>query len=145
MTVFKGQAAPQNQIHDFHPPISPEGLYWVTPVETSQLTFSDGDKTATLEMKNVAIIDQPRWPALDADSTPAFMDFKLVFKATDEPVTYEDPKQFYRFKGFIAKAQLEAAIHVPSIDFSWKSDPLETSSCSFAVMGEEVNGRYYEP
>ncbi len=95
-------------------------------------------------MKNVPIIDQPRWPAMDAASTPAFLDFKLVFKATDEPVLFEDPAQYYRFRGFKAQAQLEASVRVPSIDFSWKSDPLETSSCSFAVMGEEVNGKYYE-
>ena len=116
----------------------------MTPVAEQELTFSDDGKTATLAMKNVSIIDQPRWPALDADSTPAFMDFKLVFKATDEPVTYEDPTQFYRFKGFKVTAQIEASIHVPSIDFAWKSDPLASSSCSFAVMGEEVNGKYYE-
>ncbi len=144
MTVFQGQAAPQNQIHDFHPPISPEGLYWVTPFAEQELKFSDDGKTATLQMTNVPIIDQPRWPALDADSTPAFMDFKLVFKATDEPVTYEDPALYYRFRGFKAQAQLEASVRVPSIDFAWKSDPLESSSCNFAVMGEEVNGKYYE-
>lgn len=71
------------------------------------------------------------------------MDFKLVFKATDEAVTYEDTAQYYRFHGFKATAQLEASIRVPSIDFAWKSDPLESSSCSFAVMGEETNGKYY--
>jgi hypothetical protein len=116
----------------------------VTPVAEGALTFSADNKTVTLQMKNVAIIDQPRWPALDAESTPAFMDFKLVFKATDEAVTYEDPAQFYRFCGFKAQAQLEASVHVPSIDFAWKSDPLESSSCSFAVIGDEVNGKYYE-
>ena len=144
MTLFQGQAAPQNQVHDFHPPISPEGLYWVTPVAETQLTFDSSGKTATLAMENVAIIDQPRWPAMDADSTPAFMDFKLVFKATDEPVLYDDPTLFYRIRGFKAQAQLEASIRVPSIGFTWRSDPLETSSCNFAVMGEEVNGKYYE-
>jgi hypothetical protein len=55
------------------------------------LTFSADDKTATLQMSNVPIIDQPRWPAMDAETVPAFMDFKLVLKATDDPVTYEDP------------------------------------------------------
>ena len=104
---------------------------------------ADG-KSATLAMKDVPIIDQPRWPALDADSTPAFLDFKLVFKATDEALTYEDATHFYRFTGYKATAQLEASVRVPAIGFSWKSDPLERSSCSFAVMGEEVNGRYYE-
>ena len=116
----------------------------MTPVGAQQLTFSSDGKTATLAMENVAIIDQPRWPAMDADSTPAFMDFKLVLKATDEAVAYEDPARFYRFTGFKALAQLEASIRVPSIGFTWKSDPLEKTNSSFAVMGEEVNGRYYE-
>ena len=65
---------------------------------SSGLTFSTDDKTATLQMSNVPIIDQPRWPAMDAESTPAFMDFKLVFRATAEPVKYEDPARQYRFR-----------------------------------------------
>ena len=108
------------------------------------LVFTADGKTATLQMTNVPIIDQPRWPAMDAESTPAFMDFKLVLKAGAEPVKYEDPARQYRFEGFKASAQLEATFRVPSIDFSFKTDPLETSSADFAVMGEEVNGKYYE-
>jgi hypothetical protein len=96
-------------------------------------------------MTNVPIIDQPRWPAMDAETNPAFMDFKLVLKAGDEPVKYEDPSRQYRFEGFKATAQLEASFRVPSIDFSFKTDPLEQSSCDFAVMGMESNGKYYEP
>lgn len=133
-----------NQIHDFHSPISPEGLYWVTPVPASDLTISADGKTATLQMSGVPIIDQPRWPAMDAESTPAFLDFTLVFKATNEPVKYEDPARQYRFEGFKASAQLEATVRVPSIDFIFKTDPLETSKSDFAVMGDEVNGKYYE-
>ena len=142
--MFKGPAVPANQVHDFHSPISPEGLYWVTPVPSTGLSFSADEKTATLQMTNVPIIDQPRWPAMDAETTPAFLDFKLVFKSTDEPVKYEDPTRQYRFEGFRARAQLEASIRVPSIDFTFKTDPLERSSCDFAVMGVEANGRYYE-
>jgi hypothetical protein len=108
------------------------------------MTFDADAKTATLQMVNVPIIDQPRWPAMDAETTPAFMDFKLLFKASPEPVKYEDPARQYRFEGFKASAQLEAVFRVPSIDFTFKTDPLETSSCDFAVMGEEVNGRYYD-
>jgi hypothetical protein len=119
-------------------------MYWVTPVPASGLVFSPDGKTATLQMQNVAVIDQPKWPAMDAETTPAFMDFKLVFKATDAPVKYEDPLRQYRFEGFKANAQLEATLRVPSIDFTFKTDPLETSKCDFAVMGAEVNGKYYE-
>jgi hypothetical protein len=95
-------------------------------------------------MSNVPIIDQPRWPSMDAQSTPAFLDFKLVFQSTDEPVKYEEPARQYRFEGFKAAAQLEAAVRVPSSDFTFKTDPLESSKCDFAVMGNEVNGKYYE-
>ena len=107
------------------------------------LSFSTDGKVATLQMVNLPIIDQPRWPAMDAESTPAFLDFKLVFRAGDEPVKYEDPMRQYRFEGFKAVAELEAEVRVPSIDFSFKTDPLETSRADFAVMGTEVNGRYY--
>jgi hypothetical protein len=113
-------------------------------VPSSGLTFSADGKTATLQMTGVPIIDQPRWPAMDAETTPAFLDFRLVFTATDEPVKYEDPTRQYRFEGFKASAQLEATIRVPSIDFTFKTDPLETSKADFAVMGDEVNGKYYE-
>lgn len=95
-------------------------------------------------MTNVPIVDQPRWPAMDSETTPAFMDFKLVFKATDESVKYENPNRQFRFEGFKASAQLEATIRVPSIKFTFKTDPLDTSKADFAVMGAESNGKYYE-
>jgi hypothetical protein len=97
-----------------------------------------------LQLKDIPIIDQPRWPAIDAESTPAFLDFKLVFKSTEEPVKYEDASRQYRFEGFMASAQLEASVRVPFIDFTFKTDPLENSSCDFAVMGTETNGKYYQ-
>jgi hypothetical protein len=90
-------------------------------VPSSGLTFGTDETTATLQMSNVPIIDQPRWPAMDAETTPAFMDFKLILKATDESVKYEDPARQYRFEGFKAGAQLEATIRVPSIDFTFKN------------------------
>ena len=108
------------------------------------MTIGADGKTATLQITNLPIIDQPRWPAIDAETIPAFLDFKLVFKASDEPVKYEDPSRQYRFQGFKAQAQLEATVRVPSIDFVFKTDPLESSQCDFAVMGSEVNGKFYE-
>ena len=81
---------------------------------------------------------------MDAETTPAFLDFKLVFKVGSDPVKYEDSSRQYRFDGFKAEAQLEATVRVPSIDFVFKTDALETSKCDFAVMGSEVNGKYYD-
>lgn len=111
--------------------------------EQSFQVAADGS-TTTLEMRDVAVIDQPRWPAMDAVAAPATMSFKMVWKSTGEPVLYEDAAKHFRFTGTRATCQMEAEVHVPSTGFSWKSDPLETSKCDFAIMGEEVNGRYYD-
>ena len=94
-------------------------------------------------MNDVAVIDQPRWPALDAVATPARMTFKMIWRSTGEAVVYESADKQFRFTGNRAVCQMEASVEVPSIDFSWKSDPLAKSSAAFAIIGEEVNGRYY--
>ena len=142
--MFRGPAVPANQVHDFHPPIAPSGLYWVVPVAEHGLTISPNGNTFTLEMQNVPVVDQSRWPALDSIATPARMSFKMVWKSTGEAVKYEDPSKHFRFVGTRASCQLEAKVEVPSIGFSWRSDPLETSRCDFAIIGEEANGRYYD-
>jgi hypothetical protein len=72
------------------------------------------------------------------------MSFKMVWKSIGETVKYEDSSKHFRFTGYRASCQMEAQIEVPAIGFSWKSDPLSTSKCDFAVMGDEVNGRYYD-
>lgn len=95
-------------------------------------------------MHDVSIVDQPRWPALDSVATPARMNFKMVWKSTGKQVKYEDASKHFRFTGTRATCQLEAQVNVPSIDFSWKSDPLETSQSAFAIVGDEANGRYYD-
>jgi len=108
------------------------------------LTISPDGNTFTLEMQNVPVVDQPRWPALDSIATPARMSFKMVWKSSAEPVKYEDAAKHFRLTGTRATCQLEAEVEVPSIGFSWKSDPLNASKSDFAIIGEEVNGRYYD-
>ena len=116
----------------------------MVPVPERALSISPDGNTFTLEMQNVAVVDQPRWPALDSIATPARMTFKMVWKSTGEPAKFEDASKHFRFTGTRATCQMEAEVEVPSIDFSWKSDPLNTSKSDFAIIGEEVNGRYYD-
>ena len=116
----------------------------MVPVPPNGLTVSADGRVFTLEMQNVPIIDQPRWPALDSVATPARMSFKMVWKSNGKPAVYEDASKHFRFTGTRAACQMEARIEVPSAGFSWESDPLESSKCDFAIMGEEVNGRYYD-
>src|SRR5713226_6474928 len=120
---------PANSIHDFHPSIAPSGLYWVVSVPERDLTISPDENTFTLEMQNVTVVDQPRWPAQDSIATPARMSFKMVWKLTGEHVKYEDSSKHFRFIGTRASCQLGAEVEVPSIGFSWKPDPLNASKC----------------
>jgi hypothetical protein len=96
-------------------------------------------------MRDVPVVDQPRWPAYDTPTHPARLSFRIVWTATDEPVEYDDPQKQFRVKGWRATTQLEASVEVPSLDFSWRSDPMSASSAAFGVIGEEANGRYYQP
>jgi hypothetical protein len=50
----------------------------------------------------------------------AFMDFRLVLNATDQPVKYEDASRQYRFEDFKATGQLE---ETTSVDFAFKTAP----------------------
>jgi hypothetical protein len=113
------------------------------PVPTDGLTVSADDNVFTLETQSVPIVDQPRWPALDAVATPARMWFKMVWKSNGEPAVYKDADMHFRFTGARAICQMEARVEIRSIGFSWESDPLGTSKCDFAIVGEEINGRYY--
>ena len=72
------------------------------------------------------------------------MSFRVVWKATDEKILIDDKQKHFRFEGYRATAQAEAMVEVPSLNFSWKSDPINTSKAVFAIMGNEVNGKYYD-
>lgn len=95
-------------------------------------------------MKNISVIDQPKWPAHDAPAVQAKMSFRVVWKATDEKILYEDKLKHFKVEGYGATAQAEASVEVPALNFSWKSDPIDTSKTAFAIIGTEVNGRYYD-
>jgi hypothetical protein len=41
-------------------------------------------------MRDVAVVDQPRWPALDSLATPARMSFKIIWKSNGQSARYED-------------------------------------------------------
>lgn len=116
----------------------------MVPVPAGGLVASADGNSLELTMKDVLVVDQPRWPALDSVATPARMNFRMVWKSTGEPVVYDDASRQFRFSGSRASCQLEAQVEVPSIGFSWKSDALEKSRADFAIIGDEVNGRYYK-
>jgi hypothetical protein len=140
-----GPGVPKNRIHDFHPPTAASGLYWVVPIPEGALKVSEDGRTVTLQMKEIEVADQPLWPELHAAMRPAKLSFRLVLTATEEKVNWDVAGRQYRFDGHKAKAQLEASVEVPSLNYSWKSEPLEKSTADFAILGKEANGKFYSP
>lgn len=107
--------------------------------------WSNGARSATIEMQDIPLIDQPKWPAHGAQTSPARMTFKMVFEATDKAVTYDDKARHFRVTGFLATCRMEARVEVPGTGFTWKSDPIDRCPpADFALIGEEVNGKYYD-
>jgi hypothetical protein len=66
LPLFQGTKVPAHQIHDFHRNMAPSGFYWVAPVPERGLTISSAEKTFILEVDNVAVVEQLRWPALES-------------------------------------------------------------------------------
>lgn len=106
--------------------------------------ISPDGRSALLELKDVAVIDQPKWPDPDAAARPARLSLRVQWKAMDEPADTEDAAKLFRFKGHRATVKMEASVEVPSLGFAWKSDPMADSQARFGIIGEEVNGRYYD-
>ena len=120
-------------------------MYWVTVIPPGALTVSADGRRATLEIAGVEVIDQPKWPAHDAATTPARLSYRIEWEATDEAATYDDPAKLFRVTGWRATTRLYATVEVPAIGFRWTSDPIGTSSAAFGFIGEEVNGKFLSP
>ncbi len=144
LALFRGAPVTVNKLHDFHPPTAPSGLFGMASVPDGGLTISPDGRAATLILNNLPVIDQPEWPSAEAKSRPARMSVRVTWTATEEPLLYEDKCRHFRLKGYRAASHAAVSVEVPSIGFSWKSDPIETSSARFGLIGSEVNGKYYD-
>lgn len=140
---------PGKQIHDLNPTaFPPVGLFWTIeiPLRGVEVQFDEG--SARMEARHVPIIDYGMiGNALFAGGptpVPGEVSFKVVWSGAGESVNVRntDPV-FGGFEGeFIRNsAQMEWRGTVGDLEF--ESDPLRTSSSSFAEIGREQNGVYF--
>ena len=141
--MYEGPSAPENKAHDFHVPIASSGLYWVIAMSDDNLEIAEDGRSATLRVLNKAVIDEPMYPEA-GPAYPAILSFRVVWEAAGDLGAYADPARYFRIDGYTARARAEFAVRVPELDFSWQSDPLESSQSVVAILGREVNGHYFE-
>jgi len=140
---------PGDQIHDLNPTtFPPVGLFWTTEIPVAGVDVHLGKGSASLQASDVAILDYGYIPnALFGGGpppTPGTVSFKVVWSGVDEKLSIEntDPV-FGGFAGEFVRntAQMEFSAAVG--DYPLVSDPMATSTSSFAEIGHERNGSFF--
>ena len=74
---------------------------------------------------------------------PGWVSFKVVWQGgtASVPVSSTDPTKGI-FSGTFAQCMAQMEWQAQAGDFSFESDPLETTSSTFAEIGQETNGVY---
>lgn len=72
---------------------------------------------------------------------PAIVSFKVVWSGVDDRVNVKNPSSGFAGEYVRGQAQMEWTARAG--DFHYVSDPLSTSSSSFAELGHERNGSFF--
>jgi hypothetical protein len=138
---------PGEQLHDLNPTqFPPVGLFWTieVPIDAVQTNLREG--SASLEASDLPILDYGNIPnALfgGGPPVPGSVSFKVVWSGMNERVHIRNEDPVYGgFEGDFVRnsAQMEWSARVGH--YTFQSEPLETSSSSFAEMGHERNGSF---
>ena len=131
-----------DKIASFHQPIAANGLYWTAPIPDDALTLSADGKSASVEVRDYRVVDQPKFPKPGPDYH-ASLDFRITWRAEGRLIPYTQPKLKYSLEFYRAHAQIEYTARIPSRNLVITSAPLRTSDSVFAVMGRERNGSFF--
>jgi hypothetical protein len=139
---------PGDQIHDLNPSaFPPVGLFWTTEIPIAGVDVQLGKGSATLQASDVAILDYGAIPnALFGGGPPptsGTVSFKVVWTGVNERLNIKNTDAvFGGYAGEFVRnsAQMEWSAAVG--DYTFVSDPMVTSSSSFAEIGHERNGSF---
>ena len=138
------EPGPGDQLHDLNPSFAPPtGLFWTVRVPDDSVTVDPAQGTATLQARDVAVLDYGTIPnALSAmiPPVPATVSFRVEWRATAPPAPVRNETQGFAGEFALATAQMEWTATAGR--YSFASAPLATSTSTFAEMGRERNGAF---
>jgi len=123
-----------DQLHSFHQPIASNGLFWTTAIPSDSLSIRRHGRSASLEICDYPVIDQPKFPA-PGPTYEARMSIRLEWKGTGDLVGWTNPLQKYRIQFYRATAQVAFDAKVPALGFLFSSGNLSSSHSIFAMIG----------
>jgi len=135
--------APANQIHDFSPGNVPGGLFWTVrvPDESVQVDLEEAEASwnlSGLETRDFSNIvnNLQHGTSIHADAS-----FHIHWHGVKRRVHLHDDVNHFDARVIEDSATIRWSAHTE--DFSFVSDPEETSTTVFAEIGQERNGVFF--
>jgi hypothetical protein len=133
------------QVHDFNPGITQNGLFWTTIVSSDSVDVDLATGSATLQVSDIQQKDFFDFEnaILGNGATPrqGHLSFRVVWTASGPAANFDNAAQQFRGSFSPAIAQMEWSGR--SGDFEFQSAPLADSITAAAQLGAESNGSFY--
>jgi hypothetical protein len=133
------------QIDDMNPGINPypAGLFWTMAIPSNSVFTNPGAGEAVYRVSNLAIQDYGDFNnALGGGvGTPAIVSFEVRWSGVDQRLNIKNPDA--RFGGEFVRGSARMEWSAVIGNYSFQSDPIETSSSDFASLGKERNGAFF--
>jgi hypothetical protein len=140
---------PGSQLHDLNPTaFPPTGLFWTLAIPGDGIDVNPGKGSAVVQASNVPILDYGDIAnALFGGGPPPVpgqVSYTIDWSGVNERLNIKNTDPVYGgFGGEFVRnsAQMEWTATVG--DYTFVSDPLSTSSSSFAELGQMRNGMFF--
>jgi hypothetical protein len=126
----------------------PTGLFWTIAIPSDGINVNLGAGSASMEAENVPILDYGDiGNALFGGGPPpipGLVSFRVTWSGVNERVNIKNTDPIYGgFAGEFVRNAAQMEWNAVVGDLTFVSDPLETSSSSFAQIGHERNGSFF--
>ena len=142
--MYAGTVVPATQIHDNNPGISPSGLFWTVRVPDKAVTYDEKSGIGSLKVEGIRLFDHYHVANALAGgpSDKVVASFTSRWKATGKPerVSSESDDFVGMFRDAVSTVEWESQ----GSGFSYKTDPANTSTTVFALIGRERNGAFVD-
>jgi len=139
------------QVHDFNPGISSNGLFWLVQVPDDAVRITND--TLTVSLTDVAVVDQVQFPGgtgqnLGIAGVPAKVSFNITYVKSGTPRLVRpasaDPLSPFAWAGEMWTATNSGRFSVAYNDGSFSAHGSFSSSGNFGEMGMERNGFFVQ-
>ena len=135
--------APENQIHDFNPGITPNGLFWTAAIPDRAVDVNPGAGRARMVVEDLPVQDDFTLlnSLLRGPNVPAVVSFDTRWFAPGDATRYRN--EALQFVGRFLRTQASLVWSAAEEGFTFQSGPAATSTTVFAEVGHERNGVFF--